>query len=127
MYLYEKRLLALENEFEEIRLEIIGLSVKAEGSDESTDLKDLKTKLAFCTERIRLIKEQTAFYVKLGEKYDILRLLEDFTDAVRNEDAELEARIFNLVCDKWNAMMGGDDGTEIHSGTGTEQSSVETS
>jgi hypothetical protein len=101
MYLYQKRLLSLESEFEEIRKKIQALPGVLSGND-------IKNQLAVCTESIRLIKEQTAFYIKLGRNYDLLRLVEDILDAVRAEDPEMEDRIFDKVDLIWNEVQDGD-------------------
>ena len=112
MLLYKKKLIALEEEYAEVSRFIneLGRAISdlpaEDGENEKTKIK---FQLSLAAERIRLIKEQTAFYMKMGENYDLTRLLEDIQDAILNHDAELEKRILICICEKWEKMSDGDD------------------
>jgi hypothetical protein len=125
MYLYQKRLLSLEQEFMKVSEHVANLSksisdLKADDDNEKTKIK---FQISLAAERIRLIKEQTAFFMKMVENYDYLRILEDFQDEIINYDADLEEHILICLCEKWQLIMGGDDSEERLSGTDTASGS----
>ena len=125
MYLFQKRLLSLEQEFIKVGKYVANLSDQISNldADDENEKTKIKFQISLAAERIRLIKEQTAFFMKMAENYDYVRILEDFQDEVRENDADLEEHILICLCEKWQLIMGGDDSEERLSGTDTASDS----
>ena len=109
MWLYEKKITELEEEFENARSiirevqEILENSKGAgEGIPETPDRAKLKLKLDTAFALARLIKEQAAFYMKIGDLYDAFKLLKDLIDEFRKEDDELTDRVLDKIDNEWD-------------------------
>lgn len=109
MWLYEKKITELEEEFENARAiirEVQEILAKAsednKKSSETPDRTTLKLKIDTAVGHARLIKEQTAFYMKIGDLYDAFKLLNDLIDEFRSEDDGLTDRVLDRIDKKWD-------------------------
>jgi hemerythrin-like domain-containing protein len=109
MWLYEKKITELEEEFENARAiirEVQEILENTERTDqkisETPDRAKLKLKLDTAFALARLIKEQAAFYMKIGDLYDAFKLLKDLIDEFRKEDDELTDRVLDKIDNEWD-------------------------
>ncbi len=108
MWLYQHKLIKLEEGFENARA-IIGklqedLENGSEGdmeSDRAFDKAKVKFKLDMAVALIRLLKEQMNFYLKLCEDYDAVRLIEDLIDELGERNASLCEEILLAIDSRW--------------------------
>ncbi|MCX6647193.1 MAG: hypothetical protein NTY09_12675 [bacterium] len=121
MLLFEKRLFALEQEFIRVRefLARISESVTNLNPDDENEKVKIKFQLSLATEQAKMVKDLINFFIKLGDKYDNIRILEDITDEIRDYNPDLEEHILINLCEKWQLVMGGDDSEERFSGEDT--------
>ena len=108
MWLYQARLLKLEKELEHARKAVRTLQEDLEnasqtdmGSAKASGGTQAKLRLDTVVVLLRLIKEQMAFYLKLGEKYDVLQLAEGIIDELSRRDGELCREILAVIDSKW--------------------------
>ena len=93
MHLYQRRILALEKRFLKAERNLDRLLRQATCNPASLDRSVVKTQLDLINALIRLIKEETAFFVKLGQLYDFSRFCEDVTDFIARRDPDYAAEI----------------------------------
>lgn len=109
MWLYEKKITELEEEFEHARAtirkvqeDLANATGDGEGVPETPDRTTLKLKIDAAVGLARLIKEQTAFYMKVGDLYDAYRLLDDLLTEYRRFDERLTNNILKIIDEKWD-------------------------
>jgi hypothetical protein len=101
MYLYQRRVLALEKEFRNARRELRRLLRQARFKPDSVKSSAVKTQLDLINALIRSIKEETAFFVKLGQLYDFSRLCDDFLEMLKRQDPDLADSIIIEIDKIW--------------------------
>jgi len=109
MWLYEKKITELEEEFEharatirEVQKDLANPEGDGEGVPETPDRATRKLRIDAAVGLARLIKEQTAFYMKLGDLYDASKLLKDLICEFRSEDEELTDRVLDRIEESWD-------------------------
>jgi hypothetical protein len=114
MLLFEKRLYALEKELTRVREFLAGISesVANLNPDDENEKVKIKLQVTLATEQVRLVKDLMNFFMKLGIKYDYIRILEDFQDEIHDFDPDFEEHILICLCEKWQSIMGGDESEE---------------
>ena len=100
LYLFERRIAELEKEFTKTKKTVKKLRKKLENDPDSLDKIHLKSHADLLTLQIRLLKEQTTFYVKLGEAYDVGKVLLQLVDELQKESPLLCAKIIDRVNDR---------------------------
>jgi hypothetical protein len=97
MWLYQKRILGLEEAFDRLRERMRKLS------DEPEELNNTeqKVQLDLVLVDLRVLKEQTAYYAKLGESYDLARFHIDLLDELRDRDPILALEIVHAIEARW--------------------------
>ncbi|MFH1675877.1 MAG: hypothetical protein ABIC40_02545 [bacterium] len=104
MFLYEKKLLELESEFDEVREKISVLEGQLYVTVEEAkkiDKVSVKLKMDLLTGEIRLLKERMSFYLKMKESYDLARFKEEFLAELDKEDKELCRKIIRRLKNRW--------------------------
>ncbi len=102
MYQYQQRVLALEKQFHNARRNIKRLLKQARFKPDSVAQAAVKTQLDLINALIRLIKEETAFFVKLGQLYDFSLLCDEFVELIHRRDPELAIELLNDINELWN-------------------------
>jgi len=104
MWLYRARLLKLEKEFENARRIIKELekflaeaSTENLGDPKGSGRAEVKLRLDVAIGLVRLVKEQVAFYLKLGEKYDAIQLAEMLVEELKRRDEPLCREILGAI------------------------------
>ena len=97
MWLYQMRILALEEAFDRLRKRVRKLS---EGPEE-LDNTERRVQLDLLLVDLRVLKEQTAYYVKLGESYDLARFHTDLLNELRDRDPILALEIVHAIETRW--------------------------
>ena len=77
MWLWQTRVLALEKSFQQANKRLNRLIRRVEYNPGSVDFKAVKTQLDLVKALTSLIREETAFYVKLGQLYDLTHLFDE--------------------------------------------------
>ena len=108
MWLYQKKLTELESDFKDAKDAIRKIQKAlenpegaSEGADKETDRATIKLRLDVALALVRLIKEQTAFYAKLGKKFDAFKLAEGIIYRLLSEDPGLAKRIVEDLNREW--------------------------
>jgi len=101
MYLYQRRVLALEKEFNNARRDLRRLLRQARYKPASVNSSALKTQLDLVNALIRLTKEETAFFVKLGQLYDFSQFCDDMIELLKRQDPELAGHMIKEIDDIW--------------------------
>ncbi len=108
MYLYELSLINLEKEYEDARQTIRNLQASLEKPEtvpeepsEKVDIPRIKLKVDLAISHLKVVKEQTAFYLKLCEKYDVVKLLEELVDEMSNCECGNCRRALVKICTSW--------------------------
>lgn len=101
MYLYQRRILALEKEFKKARRDLRRLLQQARFRPDTVKGSAVKTQLDLVNALIRLTKEETAFFAKLGQLYDFSRLCDDFLEMLKRQDRELVRSIIVEIDKMW--------------------------
>ena len=99
---YERRLMSLEWQFFKARRSIERLSSKISCNPGKVEKANVKMQLDLAVGLIRLLKEQAAFYVKLGDVYDIVRFHEEFVQELERRDRALAAEIVEEMASRWS-------------------------
>ncbi len=112
MWLYERRLIELEGEFEnagnairEIQENLADTEEAGQGAYQEVDRARVKLQLDAALGLVRLIKEQMAFYIRLGERYDCIRAVEAIVDELTKEDAALIERVLRKLDAEWASEL----------------------
>ncbi len=115
MWLYQKRLISLEEDFEKVRETIIELNKilgKCNNNGEYFDKTKIKLKLDLAIGRVRLIKEQASFYLKMGRSFDLISFLDEVIGEVEKFDIDLKDRIVKIIDDRWRSLEEGEKANE---------------
>ena len=92
---YNSRILALENDLIKAKQTMKRLLHRLHHDPGGVDLKVAKTQLDLLNGLIRLTKVQTAYYVKLGQVYDLVRFHDLFVKELKRRDPELAIQIID--------------------------------
>ena len=125
MYLYQTRLIKLEKEYENAKQSIRNLQKNLEDSEavpeetsetldnkkaggsvadavpQPLDIPRIKIKVDLVISSIKIVKEQTAFYLKLCEDYDVVKLLEELVDELSDCDCGTCRKTLVKICRSW--------------------------
>jgi hypothetical protein len=108
MYLYEISLINLEKEYDDARQTIRNLQASLENSktvpakpSEEVDIPRIKLKVDLAISHLKVVKEQTAFYLKLCEKYDVVKLLEELVNEWSNCECGNCRNALVKICTSW--------------------------
>lgn len=115
MWLYQKRLISLEEDFEKVRKTLIELNEilgKCKNNGEDFDKTKIKLKLDLAIGRVRLIKEQASFYLKMGRSFDLISFLDEVIVEVEKFDEGLKDRIVKIIDDRWKSLEENDKPNE---------------
>ncbi len=96
---YQKRVLALECELNAVKRRYKRLYKRVQFNPDSTSIAAVKCKLDILDKQAKLIKDQCAFYVKLGELYDIAKITDGFFEELESQDPEMLQRILDGMPD----------------------------
>ncbi len=96
---YQKRVLALESQLSDIKREIFRLYRQIRFNPHSVDKAAVKFQLDALDKLAKLNKDQCAFYLKLGELYDIAKITDGFFEELERRDPELLQKILDLMPD----------------------------
>ncbi|MCX6647468.1 MAG: hypothetical protein NTY09_14075 [bacterium] len=99
--LYQKRVLALEKEFTKVRRQLGRLRNHVRYHPDEFSKEAVKCQLDSLRLLIRAIKDETAFYLKLGQNYDILNIVYCICDSISRRDPQLFEEIINEVNEKF--------------------------
>jgi hypothetical protein len=108
MWLYQLKLCALDSEFVEATEKLKKLHEDLpEGPTCNKDFdKSLaKLRLDVAIGLVRIIKEHAAFYLKLRESYDWMRLAEEIMREVMKADPDLGSRILKTIKNRWKLSI----------------------
>ncbi|HDS29707.1 MAG TPA: hypothetical protein ENN67_01550 [Firmicutes bacterium] len=100
MFLHQNRLVEIETEFCDAIDKARELRARLTNADE-TDTALIKLELAVLSVEIRALKEKAAFFLKLGERYEMARFHRDFIDELRRENPKLAEKIIRRLDKKW--------------------------
>jgi hypothetical protein len=100
-HLFQKRVLALENEYRRTRRAIKSLLHRVRHDPDTTNPAAIRSQLDLLDGLIRLNREQSAFYIKLGSFYDTLRTQEDFIAELSLLDPQAALAIVRKLDQKW--------------------------
>ena len=89
--------MALEKQYRDTRRELRRLLRQSRYKPDSVKPSAVKTQLDLVKALIRLTKEETAFFVKLGQLYDISRFTDDLVELLKRHDTDLLARLIEQV------------------------------
>jgi len=106
--LYESRILSLENDYLNTRREIGDLLRLLKHKPETVDPGAVRSQLNLLSKFIQLIKKQRAFYLELGENYDLMRLHEEFIQVLLERDPELAVSIIREIDSRWTIQRKSD-------------------
>ncbi len=115
MWLYQKRLISLEKEFEKVRETLIELNKilsDCKNNGEDFDKTKIKLKLDLAIGRVRLIKEQASFYLKMGRSFDLISFLDEVIVEVEKFDVGLKDRIVKIIDDRWRSLEESEEDNE---------------
>jgi predicted ATPase len=107
MWLYQKRLISLEEDFEKVRetiIELIAILGDCKNNGENFDKSKIKLKLDLAIGHVRLIKEQASFYLKMGRSFDLISFLDEVIGEVEKFDVDLKNRIVKTIDDRWKSL-----------------------
>jgi hypothetical protein len=97
IWLYQYRILALEDELTTTRRGLKRLLHRLQYDPDRVDLKAAKTQLDLIDGLVRLATVQTAYYVKLGQVYDLARFHELFIEELKRRDPDLALEIIETL------------------------------
>ena len=92
-FLYQSRILALDKELYEARRHIKRLMRQTRYKPGSVKSTAVKTQLDLVNSLIRLLKEETAFYVKLGQQFDSMKIMQIVTGILARRDPDMAVEI----------------------------------
>lgn len=92
LLLFERKIVKLEKEFQKTLDAIISLEKELESGG-----ANIKEQMSFLDDKMKALREQVAYYIKLGEIYDIARLGKAFFDALSERAPELMKEIIEEV------------------------------
>ena len=108
MWLYKKRMVGLEKEFQYIsgiirRLQADIANIPADNPElfESTFRAKVKMELDLAIGMIRLLQEQGSFYLKMGEKFDYIKLVFDIADEFYRREPEMTLEVLVNIDTRW--------------------------
>jgi len=121
MWLYQTRLVQLEKEFDNAGNIIKTLQknlAQGQGIFLATGTRDnekkdeepvdpkitmagIKLQLDLAVGMIRLLKEQAGFYLKLGENFDLITLVNDLVDEFTIRDREMTSEVLHSIDSRW--------------------------
>jgi hypothetical protein len=109
VWLYERRLLDLESGFRTALEACRALRKRLSDAtgDGAPDIGPVKLELDILGVEIRLLKDNVAYYFKLGRIYDIVRFHEDFKEELRKVDPKLAVEIIRSLDSKWDKEISG--------------------
>lgn len=115
MWLYQKRMISLEKDFEKVRETFIELNEilgKCINNDEDFDKTKIKLKFDLAVGRVRLIKEQASFYLKMGRSFDLITFLDEVLVEVEKFDEGLKDRLVKIIDDRWRSLEESEEDNE---------------
>ena len=86
---YNQRILALDKQFIDAQRHLYRLLRQLRYNFGSVKRSAIKSQLDMIKALIRLTKEETAFFVKLGRLYDVMKYHADFIDLLERRDPTL--------------------------------------
>jgi len=128
MWLYQKKLMQIDKEFENARQTIKSLQEilalrqgiplatdtrdrgkKSGGESEKIDpkisLRGIKLQLELAIGMIRLLKEQASYYIKVGENFDLAKFVDDLVNEFTIRDADTTIEVCNVIRKRWNCGL----------------------
>ena len=99
---YERRILALEDQFHEAKRNIDRILRQARFRPFSLNKIAVKSQLDLINALIRLTKEESAFYAKLGQLYDTMRFNQSILKLLVRRDPALVTEFFHELDDQWD-------------------------
>ena len=109
--LYQQRILELENEFRRVKERVVNLERCLQLNPEY-DRNLLKAQLDLLTNRVRLLKEGVAFYLKLGEAYDQAVFHVLFIETLKTVCPDLAAQLIDRLLAHGPQSGGKNDKTD---------------
>ena len=89
VFLYEQRILALEKRFENVWRQMGRLQKGSFYATGKNYWKMAKIRLDAFRLQVRMLKDESAFYVKLGQFYDLIKFHNDLFDFILRRDPDL--------------------------------------
>ena len=89
VFLYEQRILALEKRFENVWRQMGRLQKGSFYATGKNYWKMAKIRLDAFRLQVRMLKDESAFYVKLGQVYDVIKFHTEFFDFFLRRDPDL--------------------------------------
>jgi hypothetical protein len=99
IWAYQQRILALENDLIKAKQSMKRLLHRLSHDPGGVDLKVAKTQLDLLDGLVRLTKVQTAYYVKLGQIYDLVAFHDLFVKELERRDPFLAMQIIEELLD----------------------------
>ena len=93
--------MALDREFLETRRQLKLLLRQARYKPDSLRRDVVKSQLELINALIRLIKEESAFFLKLGRLYDFISFIGDFIELLKRRDPKLAHEIIKEMDVIW--------------------------
>ena len=101
MFEYQKRILELECEFRSTMRDLKALLRKHRYKPGSIRPGEIKAHLGLVNAMTRLIKEETAFYAKVGQLYDVALLVSDIYKLLQHQDPEKADAFMDEINEMW--------------------------
>jgi hypothetical protein len=102
LYLYQKRVLALEKRFDNARRQLDRLQEHIRYNPDAFSKESVKCQLDAFRLLVRTLKDETAFYIKLGQIYDYVDLARRFFDLLMRRDPQLLDEILLEIGEQYN-------------------------
>jgi hypothetical protein len=99
--LYQKRVLALEKEFTKVRRQLDRIREHVRYNQDEFSNEAVKCQLESLRLLVRAIKDETAFYLKLGQNYDNMLIVISICDSISRRDPKLLEEILNEINEKF--------------------------
>lgn len=112
MWLYNRRLVELAKSFDEVRERFSELHKKLSDKKSTPDPKAIKLELDILTGQLRILKEETTYFLKLGAVYDMARFHEEFIAELQMLDPDAAIALLERLDERWRAHEGNETNTE---------------
>ena len=97
---YLQRILALDDEFRKSRRTLDRLERQVRFKPASVRKNAFNAQLGLARLRTRLVKEESAFYARLGQQYDAVRLLDGIVELLDRRDPDMTLEILEELEEK---------------------------
>jgi hypothetical protein len=112
LFLYEKRLLDLESDFNRAYKQVVDLSEQLPPQTPDSGKDTLKMRLDTIKELIRLTCHKADLFMKLGPKYDVMKIHLEFMTILKERDPAMFREIVYEVDRRFRDMLH-EDGTGL--------------